>query len=126
VTENELIFFSKQQMDEAFAKGGKLYNGNPEHHYQLHVARKTTPGVAEVHIDDTDIFIVADGAATLVTGGTIVDGKTTAPGEIRGSSIRDGVSRRIAKGDVMIIPNGLPHQITAVEGTFLNYVIKAR
>ena len=36
--------------------------------------------------------------ATFITGGEAVDAKTTAPDELRGSSIRDGQTRQIAKG----------------------------
>ena len=40
--------------------------------------------MAEVHARDTDIIYVLEGSATIVTGGQVVDGKTTATDEIRG------------------------------------------
>src|SRR5215470_14572869 len=51
----------------------------------------------KVHARDTDIIYVLEGSATLVTGGTVVDGKTLEPDEIRGASIRGGNSREIKK-----------------------------
>jgi isocitrate/isopropylmalate dehydrogenase len=63
---------------------------------------------------------------TVVTGGEAVDAKTTAPDELRGSSIRDGQTRQIAKGDVVIVPHGVPHQFLEVTNPFLYYVVKVR
>ena len=88
--------------------------------------RRTSPGQSEVHEKDTDVFYVIDGAATFVTGGSVVAGKTTAPGEIRGTGIRDGQSRRIAKGDVVTISNGTPHWFKDVEGSVTYLVVKVR
>lgn len=69
---------------------------------------------------------VLDGSATLVTGGAVVDGRRTEPDEIRGASVRAGESRRIAKGDVIIVPNGVPHWFQEVPGPLTYYVVKVR
>ena len=55
-----------------------------------------------------------------------VDGKTTAPDEIRGAAIAGGDTRRLAKGDVVIVPNGTPHWFKEVDGPVLYYVVKVR
>jgi mannose-6-phosphate isomerase-like protein (cupin superfamily) len=122
----DILYFNHEQVDKTLQKGGVLYNGNPERNYQVHAARKTEPGQVEVHAKDTDIFYVLEGSATFITGGTVVDGKTTAQDEIRGTSIRDGKPQKIGKGDVIIVPNGVPHWIQQVEGTLLYYVVKVR
>ena len=57
----------------------------------------------EVHANDTDIFYVTEGDATVVTGGTPVDAKTTGAGEVRAEKITGGVTRRLTKGDVVVI-----------------------
>ena len=80
--------------------------------------------MAEVHARDTDIIYVLEGSATIVTGGQVVDGKTTATDEIRGRSITGGAERRLAKGDLFIVPNGVPHWFTEVQAPFLYYVVK--
>ena len=67
---------------------------------------------------------MVEGSATFVTGGTLVEPKESGPGEIRAKNITGGVERHLTKGDVIIIPKGVPHQFTAVEGTFLYYVVK--
>ena len=65
-----------------------------------------------------------EGSATLVTGGGPVDAKTTAPDEVRAPSIEGGTSRAVAKGDVVIVPNGVPHWFKEVRGPFLYYTVK--
>jgi mannose-6-phosphate isomerase-like protein (cupin superfamily) len=106
---------------EAFVKGRPLIETGD---YKVHASRRDAPGQVEVHTLDTDIFYVLDGAATVVTGGEVVDVKETAANERRGASITGGATRRLAKGDVFIIPNGVPHQFTDVQGPFLYYTVK--
>ncbi len=67
---------------------------------------------------------VLDGAATLVTGGTVVDPKVTEPGQIRGPVIQGGESRRIVRGDVIVIPAGVPHWFKEVQGPMTYFVVK--
>ena len=109
------------ELAAAFAKGRPLLETAA---YKIHASRRDAPGQAEVHDLDTDILYVLDGSATLVTGGEAVAAAPTAPDERRGAAIAGGVPRRLAKGDVVIIPNGVPHQFTAVQGPFLYYTVK--
>ena len=67
-----------------------------------------------------------EGAATFVTGGAVVGGRPTEPDEIRGAAIEGGETRRIAKGDVITVPNGTPHWFREVEGPLTYYVVKVR
>jgi glc operon protein GlcG len=92
--------------------------------YKIHASRRDAPGMAEVHTRDTDIVYVLDGSATLVTGGTVVGGATTAMDEIRGRSLEGGETRRLVKGDVVVVPNGVPHWFKQVDGPLLYYVVK--
>jgi glc operon protein GlcG len=108
-------------VDHAFSIGAPLLlNGL----YKVQTGRRLVPGSVEVHTRDTDIFYVTDGSATFVTGGTAVDPKESGPGEIRAKSIVGGVERHLTKGDVIIIPKGVPHQFTEVTGPFLYFVVK--
>ena len=92
----------------------------------VHASRREEPGMAEIHTKDADIIYVLDGTATFVTGGTAVDPATTAPDEIRGKRIEGGETRQLAKGDVLIVPAGIPHWFKEVSNPFLYYVVKAR
>lgn len=80
------------------------------------------PGQVEVHAKETDIFYVTDGEATLVVGGTVVGGKTTAPGQIRGTDITGGQTQRLKKGDVVTIPAGTPHWFKALATPTISYL----
>jgi glc operon protein GlcG len=113
----------RAKVDAAFAAGGVLVE-TPR--YMIHASRREAAGQAEVHVLDTDLIYVLEGSATFVTGGTMVDPKTTAPNEIRGSAVRDGDVRRITKGDVLVVPDGVPHWFREVDGPVLYYVVKVR
>jgi len=120
-------YYPKDQVTAAFAKGAVLFDGeNGARNYMVHASRREAAGLAEIHNEDTDIVYVLDGTATLVTGGTAVDTKTIAPGEIRGASIQGGETRKLVKGDVVIIPSGTPHWFQQVTAPFTYYVVKVR
>jgi aquaporin Z len=110
-----------RKVSAAFARGVPLIE---ERGYKIHASRRESPGMAEIHARDTDIIYVLDGEASLVTGGTAVDAKSTAPDEIRGSAIQGGETRRIARGDVLVVPNGTPHWFRDVSGPLTYYVVK--
>jgi mannose-6-phosphate isomerase-like protein (cupin superfamily) len=95
---------------------------------------ETPPGVAAMHFKVTEIYHVTDGAATLVTGGTMVNAKPRPADAISvrledgpgasGTSIQGGVSRRIKAGDVVVIPAGVPHWFSAIEGSITYVVVR--
>lgn len=120
---SSVVFFQAAQVTDAFSKGAVLFEGP---RYMVHTSRREKPGQAEIHVKDADIIHVLDGEATFVTGGEVVDGSTTAPDEIRGVSIRGGETMHLAKGDVVIVPEGTPHWFREIEGTFIYYVVKVR
>jgi uncharacterized protein GlcG (DUF336 family) len=105
----------------AFAKGVPLLEVDG---YKIHASRREGPGVAEVHDWETDVVYVLEGSATVVTGGTVVDPKVTEPGQVRGPVIQGGESRRIARGDVVVIPAGVPHWFKEVQGPLTYFVVK--
>ena len=114
-------FLPSAGVTAAFAKGAPLLeNGS----YKIHASRRDKDGQSEIHTRDTDIVYVLEGRATLTTGGTIVKPMTTGAEEQRGETIRGGVSRTVNRGDVVVVPAGVPHQFTGVSGPFLYYVVK--
>lgn len=58
--------------------------------------QKERPGAHNTRV--TEIYYILEGGGTLVTGGKIV-----------GDRIEGGVTRHVAKGDVVMIPGRLPH-----------------
>ena len=121
-----VTYFEKSKVDAAFAKGASLLDGSDGRNYMVHASRREKPGQAEIHTKDTDVIYVLDGSATFITGGDAVEAKEIAANELRGSSIRNGETRQIAKGDVIVVPNGVPHQFLKVTDPFLYYVVKVR
>jgi glc operon protein GlcG len=118
---NNATFIDANRVAAAFSKGMPLLETAG---YKVHASRRVEPGQAEVHTLDTDVIYVVDGSATLVTGGKAIDAKEIAPNEIRGSKIEGGQEHRITKGDVIVIPNGVPHQFIAVIGELHYFVCK--
>jgi glc operon protein GlcG len=108
---------------EAFARGMPLIEVGD---YKIHASRREGPGLAEIHTRDTDIAYVLEGSATLVTGGKAIDVKSTGPEELRGSAIEGGDTRVLTAGDLVVIPNGVPHWFKTVKAPFLYYVVKVR
>jgi glc operon protein GlcG len=119
-------YFERSKVDEAFSKGAILLDGSDGRNYMVHASRREKPGQAEIHTKDTDVIYVLDGTATFITGGEAINAKSTAADELRGESIRNGQTRQIAKGDVIVVPNGVPHQFAEVTDPFLYYVVKVR
>lgn len=79
-------------------------------------------GQAELHETMADIVVIVSGEPTLVTGGTVVDAKTTAPHEIRGSGISGGTEHKLAPGDVFTVPPKMPHQVKLAPGKQVTYL----
>ena len=121
-----VLFFDAEMVKAAFAKGSVLEDGSNGENYMVHASRREKAGMSEVHELDTDIIYVLDGTAVFVTGGKSVDPKMTAPNEFRGSMIDGGETRQLKKGDVVIVPKGIPHWFKQVDGAFLYYVVKVR
>jgi glc operon protein GlcG len=119
-------YWDKSRVDEAFSKGAVLFDGSDGRNYMVHASRREQPGQAEIHTKDADVIYVLQGTATFITGGEAIDAKTIAADELRGTGIRGGETRNIAKGDVIIVPRGVPHQFLEVTNPFLYYVVKVR
>jgi mannose-6-phosphate isomerase-like protein (cupin superfamily) len=98
--------------------------------YKSHAIKlsvRTASGDAEVHARYDDILFVTEGKADLVTGGSVVNAKTDSDGETKGSGIQNGESETIAKGDIVRIAAGTPHQLILSPGSvYSSIVIKIR
>lgn len=98
-------------------KGSKFGN------HGLSVSHRDKDGIPEVHETQTDIFVIQSGQAELLVGGEVVEPKTTGPGEIRGKSIKNGVRKPVAAGDVVHIPAKVPHQFFVQAGKEVTYFV---
>ena len=90
--------------------------------HALLFVRREGDGAAEVHETQVDIITVVSGEGTLLVGGTVVDGKTTAPNEIRGKSLNGAVRKPMAAGDIFHIPARVPHQMLVPKSLIIQVV----
>ncbi len=118
-------YFPQDHLSAAFAKSGAEHL-NDGANYTVLAAHRDKPGEVELHTLDLDIVYVVHGEASLVTGGKMVGGKTTAPNEERGTSIVGGATYHLAKGDVIIVPKGTPHWFKEVPQQVSYFVVKVR
>jgi len=93
----------------------------PRHYTMLAFRNKS--GGGELHQNFADFFNILDGHAILITGGEVADVKTTAPGEIRGSSVKGGSRQELRPGDEVHIPAGMPHQMLVPDGETVTYFV---
>ena len=77
--------------------------------YRVNIVHRAKPAGALAHAGNTELHYITEGSGTIVTGGTIAKG----PG---GATIENGETRRVAKGDVIIIPANSPHWYSVVDG----------
>lgn len=126
-----VTYIESHKVSASFVQGAVLV-GEDEHmmhaarNYMVHASHRDKAGVVEIHELDTDIVYVLRGAAQLITGGTPIGAKTIAPHELRAPTVTDGATRNLVPGDVVIIPNGVPHWFKEVEAPFDYYVVKVR
>ena len=118
---DSVAYAGHDKVAAALAKGGPLANGSD---YAVSGNHRNMPGEVEVHEKETDVLYVTDGAATFITGGTMVGGKQTAPGQIRGTDVKGGETHHLSKGDVIVIPAGTPHWFKEVSPQVSYYVVK--
>lgn len=118
---NGAAYFPASAVDEKFQGGGLLLD---EAGYKIDAGRREGPGEVEFHEHVVDVMHVVSGHATVITGGSMVDAREVAPGELRAAAVEGGEPHELSEGDVLAIPNGVPHQFTEVSDPFLYFVVK--
>ncbi len=94
----------------------------------------TPPGATAVHFKVTEVYHILDGSGTLVTGGTLINGKTR-PADTKevkfedgpgasGTAINGGVARQVKTGDMIVIPAGVPHWFSKIDGSIAYVVVR--
>jgi mannose-6-phosphate isomerase-like protein (cupin superfamily) len=85
--------------------------------YNVSLEYRASVGNAAVHETEAELFYVVDGSATLVTGGKLTEEKRTNAENLSGTGIAGGESRKVAKGDFVMVPEKTPHWFSAIDGT---------
>jgi len=95
--------------------------------HKFEILRRDASGAGELHQNWTDVFVVQGGEATIVYGGVIEEARDTGNGEIRGPKVVGGKSQKVAAGDVLVMPPGVPHQTLVEPGSsFFTLIVKVQ
>ncbi|MGB2633055.1 MAG: hypothetical protein WAM58_03880 [Candidatus Acidiferrum sp.] len=87
------------------------------------LVHREADGQPEWHETQVDVVFVQSGSATLLVGGTPVNGETVAPHEKRNGAIQGGVRQKVAAGDLIRIPPKTPHQFFLDGAKELTYIV---
>ena len=119
----DLLERAKHLQELAAAKGSASETLEKYPHHYTMLAFRNRSGGGEVHQNFSDVFYILDGHASVITGGEVVEPKTTAPGETLGTAVKGGTSQEVKAGDVVHIPAGMPHQMVVPEGQTITYFV---
>lgn len=78
--------------------------------YRLQIDRRRVPQNANAHRTEAEVWAIVRGSGTVTTGGKIVE--TRKDGKVVSRAIEGGESRRVTRGDFVMIPEGVPHYVT--------------
>lgn len=105
---------------------------NPERHLgterlmdSAFIAFRNGSGEPELHVKQADLLLIRSGSGAVLIGGEMVGGRSTAPDEMRGGTIRGGTKYPVAAGDTLYVPANIVHQFVMEPGqSFTAMVIK--
>jgi mannose-6-phosphate isomerase-like protein (cupin superfamily) len=112
-----VTYIPHDKVNTTMQKGGQIISENG----LIVLAQRRGAGEVEVHENTNHVFIIVEGEATFVTGGTLVGAKNTAPGQIRAASVQGGQTYHLTKGDVITIPAKTPHWFKEVPSQTIAY-----
>jgi mannose-6-phosphate isomerase-like protein (cupin superfamily) len=112
-----VTYVPHDKVTSTMAKGGQIIND----HGLIVIAQRRGAGEVEVHEKTNHVFIIVEGEATFVTGGTLVGAKDTAPGQKRAPNVQGGEVHHLTKGDVITIPAKTPHWFKEVPTKTIAY-----
>jgi len=98
-------YIPHDQVAAVMSKGGPIVN-DPG---LLILANRREAAGVEYHEHTNHIFIMVDGEATFITGGTMVNPKRTKPDQMTATAIEGGQTFHLVAGDVITIPAKTPH-----------------
>jgi mannose-6-phosphate isomerase-like protein (cupin superfamily) len=78
--------------------------------------RVAVPQTATAHEAEAELFYVIDGAATFVTGGKLIEPTRNGANLASTKGVDGGVQQKLSKGDFVMVPAGVPHWFTDIQG----------
>jgi mannose-6-phosphate isomerase-like protein (cupin superfamily) len=110
-------YIDHEKVASVMAKGGAIID-DPG---LIVLAQRREAGPVEYHDRTNHVFIIVEGEATFITGGTMVDAKRTASDQMRAASIEGGEVHHLSKGDVITVPAKTPHWFKEVSSKTIAY-----
>ena len=110
-------YIGHDKVTEVMSKGGPIVS-DPG---LVVLAQRRKAGEVEYHEHTNHVFIMVEGEATMIVGGTMVGAKRTAPSQMRAPSVEGGTVHHLTKGDVITIPAKTPHWFKEVPTTTVAY-----
>lgn len=110
-------YIGHDKVTEVMSKGGPIVS-DPG---LVVLAQRRKAGEVEYHEHTNHVFIMVEGEATMVVGGTMVGARRTAPSQMRAPSVEGGTVHHLTKGDVITIPAKTPHWFKEVPTTTVAY-----
>ena len=87
--------------------------------YSINVVHRSRGATPLTHAGNTELHYIIEGSATVVTGGKIV---RPAAGTTGTTDVEGGVSRRVVKGDVILVPADTVHWYKDVDAAGVTYL----
>src|SRR5262249_2380362 len=117
----KVTYVGNDKVSAAIHKGGSLVTA-PDR--TVSGSNREKAGQVEGQSKDTDATYMVEGQDTFVTGGTVVGLKSTRPGQSIGADVQGGETHHLTKGDVIVVPAGIPHWFKEVPNSVSYYVVK--
>jgi mannose-6-phosphate isomerase-like protein (cupin superfamily) len=123
-------FISAKDIEQRIAQAdaliaqGKMYPGEPlllqdGHRVTMEWRNIPQDGVNQ-HEADSEMFVILEGSGAMTVGGHLVGPKRAPPNPWEGPTLtaktaEGGTTYKVAKGDMLMIPKGAPHRVSAVD-----------
>jgi mannose-6-phosphate isomerase-like protein (cupin superfamily) len=112
-----VTYVPHDKVTATMARGGSIIDD----HGLVVLAQRRGAGEAEWHENTNHVFIIVEGEATFVTGGTLVGSRETVEGQRRAAAIQGGEMHHLTNGDVITIPAKTPHWFKEVPTQTIAY-----
>src|SRR5436309_52495 len=83
--------------------------------YNVNLEHRVMVAQASVHEKEAELFYVIDGGGTIVTGGKLTGEQRTNADNLTGTGVEGGASKKLGKGDFVLVPEGVPHWFSAID-----------
>jgi mannose-6-phosphate isomerase-like protein (cupin superfamily) len=84
--------------------------------YTLNIEYRIGKAPSGIHPNHAELMVVLEGGATITTGGTLVSQRVLNEYTITAPDMTGGEPRKVARGDIIVVPEGMSHMLTPDAG----------